>query len=158
VVTFDHRSTSEPVRVGQGLLGFAIAAGDGRDRSSWCRCHPAGQDADSPSPPLGAELTASTSCGRRPSRSPPSCPRHRRSSHRPGRHGSFWGQAAATTRAPTPPWCRPRWPTSETRHKRCPGGAIAWGGDRAACRGKVGRNRASIVTSCLRPRDADHTR
>jgi hypothetical protein len=30
--------------------------GDGRDRRSWCRCHPAGQDAHSPSPPLGAEL------------------------------------------------------------------------------------------------------
>jgi hypothetical protein len=47
---------------------------------------------------------------------------------------------------------------SITGHKRCPGGAIAWGGDGAACRGKVGRNKANILTSCLRPRDADHTR
>jgi hypothetical protein len=31
--------------------------------------------------------------------------------------------------------CQLRFPASETVKKRCPGGAVAWGGDGAACRG-----------------------
>jgi hypothetical protein len=38
--------------------------------------------------------------------------------------------------------------------RRRPG--LVW--RRAACRGKVGRNKATILASCSRLRDADHTR
>jgi hypothetical protein len=75
----------------------------------------------------------------------------------PGRLGHARGQAAAATWGADPTMV-PSASASEIRHKRCPGGALAWGGDGAACRGKVGRNKATILTSCLRPRDADHTR
>jgi hypothetical protein len=41
------------------------------------------------------------------------------------------------------------------RHKATNAMLYAFG---AACRGKVGRNKATILTSCLRPRDANRSR